>query len=217
MLRLCRGAATPLRASLARATRALTTGGIPVGAQPQIVVSAAAAHRQGASNDIAAVIFEEGASIASTKKVMLEDHFAMLLSVYTPKSPDSLVAKLRSPDVASRLGFAVQAELLDPSRAAEKKGVAEQRRMKLTCPQRPGIVLAVTELLKDHSCSVSSIEADTVAKGSEIWFEIEAIIDVPSADTAEAVEGALRFWTEQEARANFIFDKFVRPNVTANV
>ena len=40
-----------------------------------------------------------------------------------------------------------------------------RRRLKLECPQRPGVVLAITELLKDHGCSLSGIDADTVARG----------------------------------------------------
>ena len=51
--------------------------------------------------DLARVIFEHGGSIAGTKKVMLENHFAMLIAVYTPPtgtSPADLAQKLASPD-----------------------------------------------------------------------------------------------------------------------
>ena len=49
-----------------------------------------------------------------------------------------------------------------------------------------------------------------MAKGSEIWFEIEAIVDVPASVDPAALEGALRFWTEsKESRAELIFDSWL--------
>lgn len=190
---------------------------IPVGASPQLLVSAIAPHRAGASKDIAAIIFEQGASIAATKKVMLADHFAMMLAVWTPPAgttPSALVEKLTSSEVTEKLGFAVQASLLDLTQSAAVDIPSAQRRLKLTCPQRPGIVLAITELLKDHGCKMSHISADTLAKGAEIWFEIEAIIDVPEGVDPSALEGALRIWTDSEgSRAKLIFDSWVRPEV----
>jgi glycine cleavage system regulatory protein len=162
--------------------------------------------------DLARVIFEHGGSIAGTKKVMLENHFAMLIAVYTPPtgtSPADLAQKLASPETASRLGFEVQASLLDESRpaAAARSEKGERRRLQLRCPQRPGIVLAITELLKDGNCKMSSIDADTMEKGSEIWFELEAIIEVPAGVDASSLESALRFWTSsKDARSELIFD-----------
>ena len=86
--------------------------------------------------DIAGVIFEHGASIAATKKVMLEDHFAMLLSVYTPPdgtAPQTLAEELQSAAVAERLGFTISAKLTDATRKASVDAEAnEQRRLKLS-------------------------------------------------------------------------------------
>jgi len=193
-------------------SRAITTK-IPAGASPQILVSASAPHRAGAAKDVAELIFEHGASIASTKKVMLENHFAMLLTVWTPPSstsPAALAQKLQSPEVTEKLGFSMQATLLEPSSMPVSDDVLQQRRLKLSCPQRPGIVLAITELLKDHGCKMSHISADTTAKGADIWFEIEAIVDVPAGVDPAALEGALRVWTDSEAsRAQLIFDSWL--------
>ena len=165
----------PLAVECSALARTIATG-IPVGASPQLIVSAVAPHRQGVAMDIAGVIFEHGASIAATKKVMLEDHFAMLLSVYTPPdgtAPQTLAEELQSAAVAERLGFTISAKLTDATRKASVDAEAhEQRRLKLSCPQRPGIVLAITELLKDQDCRMSAISADTMAVGSEIWFEV---------------------------------------------
>ena len=209
-----RWAATPLPAA-----RTMIT--IPVGKAPQVLLSAVAPHRQGSSKDIAAIIFENGASIAGTKKVHLEDHFAMLVSIYTPLAgtpPEALVIHLNSDEVTERLGFSVQATLLDAERApAAAEGEGEQRRLKLRCPQRPGIVLGVTELLKDSGCKLSSVSADTFEVGNEVWFEIEATVDVPPSADPEAVYSALKFWTESKGtRAELIFDSWLN-NVQSNV
>lgn len=98
------------------------------------------------------------------------------MSVWTPPTaiePSALVGKLQSPEVAAKLGFDVQAQLLEPSDLTAFELLGEQRRLKLVCPQRPGIVLAITELLKDQGCKMSNVNADTLAKDSEIWFEVE--------------------------------------------
>ena len=190
--------------------------GIPVGASPQLLISAVAPHRNGASMDIAAEIFGQGASIASTKKVMLENHFCMLISVWTDKDPWAVAAALTTPEVTSRLGFAMDVKPLTGEQIAEAANVeaalesGQKRRLKLTCPQKPGIVLAITELLKDQDCRMSEISADTMAKGSEIWFEIEAIIDLPPGVDAEGIESSLRFWTSKDSRSELIFDTFTQ-------
>ena len=154
------------RGSTAR-SRGMAASALPA----QILVSAVARHREGAARDITKVIFEAGASIAATKKVMLEDNFALLLAVHTTKEPLPLVEHLGSEAVAKKLGFPVAARLLDGSASSPvvHSNDVQTRRLKLSCPQKPGIVLAVTELLKDFKCTVVSMEADTVARGQEIW------------------------------------------------
>ena len=77
---------------------------------------------------------------------MLESHFATIVSVWTPPDgtpPAALAEKLGSAELAERLGFPLQAWLLG---ARERVENATKRRLKLTCPQRPGIVLAITEV-----------------------------------------------------------------------
>jgi glycine cleavage system regulatory protein len=140
---------------------------VPVGASPQLLISAIAAHKPGASKDIAELVFEQGASIASTKKIMVEDHFGMMLSIWTPPdgmlTPSELCDYINSDATRERLGFIIQAKLLDSARQRVLEptmAATQQRRMKLELPQRPGIVLAITELLKDQGCTLSSIDAD---------------------------------------------------------
>ena len=186
--------------------------GIPMGASPQVLVSAVAPHRSGASKDVAEMIFAQGASIASTKKVMLEDQFAMLLSVWAPPdiiSPEALAKMLTSEEVTDKLGFSMTAKLLDPGRPPSDDVVDKKRLLKITMKQQPGIVLAITRLLKDFNCKMSKIDADTITRGSEIWFEIEAVLDVPEDVDSASVEAALRFWAEKkDAHATLAFEGF---------
>lgn len=189
--------------------------GIPAGGRAQVLISAVSEHKGGETRGLAQVLFEKGASIAGTKKVLVENNFAMLMSVYTPDEPKALADYMQSPEVINRLGFTVTASLLDPKRPEAKPAVAEapsessKRRFKLSCPQQPGIVLALTELLKDYDCKMSSMDADTLARGDEIWFEIEAIVEVPANVDPVKVEAALQFWSSsKDERTKLIFDTF---------
>ena len=66
---------------------------------------------------------------------------------------------------------------------------------------------AVTELLKDYGCRMSAIDADTGARDGEIWFELEASIEVPASEDPNAVGSALQFWTDsRDSRAVLSFD-----------
>lgn len=198
--------------------------GIPKGGRAQVLMSATSVHRGGESKGIAEVLFKKGASIAGQRKIIVEDTFAMLISVYTPNDPKELVDHLTTSEVATQLGFPVAARLLDPDRPKARPGSETsaserslQHRFKLSCPQQPGIVLALTELLQDFDCKMSQIDADTMVRETEIWFEIEAIVDVPKSTDPAKVEEGLRFWTRtKDERTSLIFDSLTS-NVHSNV
>ena len=51
----------------------------------------------------------------------------------------------------------------------------------------------------------------------QIWFEIEAIVEVPVGVDPAKIGAALQFWTSgKDERASLIFDKFTS-NVNSNV
>jgi len=180
---------------------------------PQLLVSAFGPHKTGAVAKISSIIFECGASIAHTKKIIVNEHFAMLTSVYVPadakSTPAQLSEKLQSASTTSLLGFQLVVKDVKPSAVESAGPVAEQRRLKLELPQRPGIVLAVTELLKDHGCALSAIDAETVARGDEIWFELECLVDLPAGLDAARVESDLQYWVTKEVQAKLSFDKWM--------
>jgi len=209
---LRRLAARPLAAILQQRVLSSLPAAIPVGASPQILLTAFGKHKSGAVRSVSDLLYQHGASIAATKKVVVADHFAMLVSVYTPDDPVKLSEAIM--EVAEgKLGFPLTVQLLDLADDAEPTPSAPepaQRRLKLVCPQRPGIVLAITELLKDYGCALSAIDADTIARKDEIWFELECTVELPSGIDSTQVEADLRFWTEaQDVRAELIFDRWL--------
>lgn len=222
-LRLGREAAS-LSSWLSKGRGVATATRMPVDAAPQLLITAAGRHRPGATRDLTKIIFENGGSVAGTKKMMLEDRFTMMLSVWLPpdgQTAAELGATLEGPAISTQLqGMRLTAELLAEDEAprvgrlfADDAKTSEQRRFKLCCPQKPGIVLAVTELLKDHGCSISEIDADTVARAGEIWFELECIVDVPAGVDVDEVAEGLRYWTRsKEDRATVIFDTWLKPH-----
>ena len=174
------------------------------------MVTAIGKHRAGATSEMTQLVYEHGVSIAGTKKVMLEERFTMMMALWVPPGGDFTTAQvcrdLESDAVAARLGFGLKVEELDPGEPRATDEVVK-RRFKLSCPQKPGIVLAITELLRDHGCAISEIDADTMARGSEIWLELECIVEVPAGVRVETVEDGLRFWTtSKDDRASVVFD-----------
>ena len=157
---------------------------MPVGATPQILISANGTHKHGAvsKSDLAvskitSAIVDHGASIAATKKIVMHNQFSLMMSVWVPPSasPATVIAALQQSSAADQFGCTVTAVALpDPSPAAPP----EVRRMLLECPQKPGIVLAVTELLKDQGCAITNMDAQTYLKEDVIWFRLECIIEV---------------------------------------
>ena len=192
-------------------------------AKPQVLVTAFGPHKTGAVAKLSSIIFQNGGSIAQTKKVIVDEHFAMITAVFLPddaqSTPAQLISALQSDATTRLLGFPVTARVLELQTSADdvSEDTGEQRRLKLELPQRPGLVLAVTELLKDHGCTLSSIDAETLARGDEIWFEIECLVDLPAGVDASRVESDLQYWVDQENQATLIFDRWLKPNVTTGL
>ena len=182
---------------------------MPVGASPQLVVTASGEHKPGAVAALAALISGQGGSIASTKKIIVQDRFALLSSVWTSSDPQRFCDAIMAD--AAKLEFPVTVDLVGVQERGPDAGPLA-RRLKLSCPQRQGLVLALTELLKDHGCAISAIDADTTTRDHEIWFELECLVSVPQEVDLGAVEADLQFWTgSQDARTSLVFDKWLKP------
>lgn len=197
-----------MRSAALRGARRFCSGTVrmPVGATPQIMISANGTHKHGAVSKITSAIVDHGASIAATKKIVMHDQFSLMMSVWVPPSasPATVLAALQQSSATDQFGCTVTAVALpDPSPAAPP----EVRRMLLECPQKPGIVLAVTELLKDQGCAITNMDAQTYLKEDVIWFRLECIIEVTTGTEPSLVEEQLRWWTaSQQMDVNLIFD-----------
>ena len=135
---------------------------------------------------------------------MLHGHSTLMMSVWLPpngSSPVTVAAELQT----AELGLVMQTVILtDVPPPPPKTSV---RRVVLECPQKPGIVLAVTELLKDSGCKISDMDAHTSVKEGEIWFRLECIVEAPSS-AEEQLEEQLRWMTaSEEMRATITFDR----------
>lgn len=196
------------------ARRLLSTTRMPVGATPQVLVSANGALAKDAVPKITSLLLEHGASIAATKKIVLHDHFSLMLSVWVPpgssSTPDGLVQELHQASASERLGCVVTAVALpEPSSAEEEAPRSPEvvRRVVIECPQKPGIVLALTELLKDQGCVMTNMDAMTFANDGEIFFRLECIISLAAGSDAALIEEQLRWWTaSQQMRVDLTFD-----------
>lgn len=194
---------------------------VPLHAKPQLLLTVTGNHSKGVIANVTRLIFRHGGSVLATKKIVVEDTFAMMMSVYLSQkatAPDDLAQILKSKDTESALGFPISVKALDPGTTVPFGKLAsaqKQRRLKLKCPQRPGIVLAITELLKDHKCTMSSVDADTYRQDEEIWFTLECIVELPGHADDERIEADLKFWTETVEggkNAVLIFDKWLKPH-----
>ena len=185
--------------------------GLTAGAHPSLLVTAFGLHKKGSVAKISAIIAAGGGSIAKQKKIIVEDNFAMLTSVYVPDdaamSATEISDALTSSATTEMLGFPVSVKEVDGNVVAEAVAAEQQRRLELTCRQRPGLVLSVTGLLKDHGCGMSGIDAETYESEGEIWFSIECLVDVPSNVDAKSVQADLRYWVDTERHATLIFEK----------
>jgi len=185
---------------------------------PQLLICAIGHHQTGSVERLSSLTFEAGCSVAQTKKMIMHNHFALLASIYVPQdashSQSELMKLLESNETAEAISIPLTIKAFHTSNLNTD---GEQRRLKLELPQRPGIVLAVTELLKDHGCSLSAIDAETTKRGSEIWFEIECLVYVPPGVEAACVQSDLEYWVKKEKKATLIFDKWLNPNTTASL
>ena len=99
---------------------------IPVSARPQLLLSAVGEHKTGAVAKITNIIFQHGGSVATQKKMIVEDQFCMLISVYLPpdaKTPAELTKALEASSTTEALGFPVTVKQISQASQAAPPSV----------------------------------------------------------------------------------------------
>jgi len=106
-------------------------------------------------------VFAHKGNVMGTKKVLLEGHFSMLMSVWVDGDAAALVKAVG--EMAAGEGVMLKAVPLDVNGAPIHTGACE-RRLVVECKQKPGIILALTKLLKDAGCTLSHLDTNTQLK-----------------------------------------------------
>ena len=77
-------------------------------------------HESGAVARLTSLLVKHGASIAASKKMTMQNHFSLLMSVWVPPSGSTaaVVAELERASGSAELGCVVQASILQPEEAA---------------------------------------------------------------------------------------------------
>jgi len=155
-------------------------------------------------------VFAHKGNVMGTKKVLLEGHFSMLMSVWVDGDAAALVKAVG--EMAAGEGVMLKAVPLDVNGAPIHTGACE-RRLVVECKQKPGIILALTKLLKDAGCTLSHLDTNTQLKEGQMWFLLECAVSVPDADSLEELEDQLRFWADEMATTKLIFDQWPSPHM----
>lgn len=181
------------------AVRRLTTATpMPAGAVPQLFLKSHGAHRAGLIKDISTVVAAHGASIASTGKIVLGDEYAMMMYLWAP-AEDKMASMKAELEATLKAGAdEVSIKVLDAearaSYAAKAAVSSEERRLQVECSQKPGIILAITELLSAQGCKIPKMETATFVKEGVVHFKMDAVVHVTggNADSiAQQLDGVL--------------------------
>jgi glycine cleavage system regulatory protein len=143
-----------------------------VGDKPQVLLAASGVHTPTVVRDLTAALYELGGSVAATKKVVLGDHYSLLMSVWLPDKNEPAEAAAVLKEAFDKNFSALSTNLtlypLDGGAAAAGAVCDEvvTRRLRVSCPQKPGVVLAITRLLQVVASVHHSPARDSAAGSS---------------------------------------------------
>ncbi|KAH8074925.1 cGMP-dependent protein kinase [Aureococcus anophagefferens] len=138
---------------------------------PQYVIKTHGVHRTGILKDVAGILAEAGVSIAATQKVALGTEYAMVLHAFHPDGEGHAEAISDEASLQAYLGL----------------GPVE-RRLVIECPQRPGLIMAVTQLLGVEGCKIPKMETFTSVRDGVVMFHMEAAVHVPRGHDMDAAD-----------------------------
>ena len=124
-----------------------------------VVLTAVGPDRVGIEDDIAAAVSEAGCNIEESKMAVLGGEFALIMLVSGPAaSVQSMAASL--PGLGQKLGLRVISTPTHEPRAGEK---GRPYLLKAVSLDTPGIVHAVTAVLRSHAINIEDLETETAA------------------------------------------------------
>lgn len=192
LARLARAAPRAAKALRLAGPRACLSS-MNVGDVPQYVIKTHGVHRTGILKDVAGILAEAGVSIAATQKVALGTEYAMVLHAFHPDGEGH--AEAISDEVRRALGASseVRVKPLDHASLQAYLGLGPvERRLVIECPQRPGLIMAVTQLLGVEGCKIPKMETFTSVRDGVVMFHMEAAVHVPRGHDMDALTSKLR-------------------------
>eukprot|EP00962_Isochrysis_galbana_P046688 scaffold18851_cov126-Isochrysis_galbana.AAC.2 len=130
-----------------------------VGDKPQVLLAASGVHTPTVVRDLTSALYNLGGSVAATKKVVLGDHYSILMSIWLPDKDDPVEAAASLREALAQ-DFSVPSTNLTlipldggAGTSGAISGEVVTRRLQVSCPQKPGVVLAITRLLQVGVCA----------------------------------------------------------------
>jgi len=156
---------------------------------PQLIVTAVGRDRPGLVADLSRHVHDVGANLTDSRMVNLGGHFALLARV---EGAAEAIRRLRSTLAESASSLGLRIELLDIDALSAPRGGIPYR-LKTYSFDQPGIVAAVTEVLRSHHANVEELEtrvAGAAFEGTPI-FTMEAVIVLPKGSNVRALRSDL--------------------------
>ena len=162
-----------------------------------VVLTAVGPDRVGIVDDVSGLVSQAGCNIEESKMAVLGGEFALMMLVSGPAQPlDSMVRSL--PAAGAKLGLTISCQ---PTREpqAEKKG--RPYHLKAVSLDTPGIVHAVTAVIRRYSINIEDLETETVPApwtGAPM-FQLSALLVIgPSVAVSSFKEDLQRLQEEHD-------------------
>jgi glycine cleavage system transcriptional repressor len=148
-----------------------------------LAVTAIGHDRPGIIAAITGVLAELGGNLEDSTMTLLRGHFAMMLIVSSPKSPDDVERALAP--LAADLGLVLV--IREVAAEAEPEPVGSAHVLTVHGADRPGIVSAVTHLVAEHGGNIT----DLATRVSGDLYLLVAEVDLPAATDVVELAGRL--------------------------
>jgi len=151
------------------------------------------------------VFAAHGAQIAAIQKVRVGYQFAALGQVWSPSPVSKNVLTRELESALSSCRCEVE-ELDDASRQAYVETALPERRLTITAPNHPELIVAVTELLSAQGCVIGKLETRTLLEENTLKFLLDARVQT-TADKGDAIERELKFIMDLNPGLHITFDQ----------